>query len=324
MMKKLLMILALMLLTGGSALADEAETRDAYIGMWELRSLSLLGVELGAEELDYAVFLNIHEDDTCLLEMGESFAVVGVQYTDGVCSMQAPAGDIPLTLDEQGVMHLSITVDGLTMAMQLVRGEAAAASPEIMPYTGLWMMESAEMPGRRLTAGELGEITLSVYDDHSGMIMIPDGIGGCFRLMSVDGGIAMIDTDGLLYPITLENGQLRLTLVADGADIQCVMNRVGEAPVAAEDEQETEPAAEVQSAKDDAIEAAAASVAARRRVIVTADTARVRETPDISAELVKTAHQGDTFIYLDEIENWYIIECNGRKSYIHKGVSAIE
>ncbi|MBQ8555864.1 MAG: SH3 domain-containing protein [Clostridia bacterium] len=59
-------------------------------------------------------------------------------------------------------------------------------------------------------------------------------------------------------------------------------------------------------------------------VVVTADSGKIRTEASISGGLIKTAYKGETFVYVDEITDWYIIEVDGRTGYIHKGVSAIE
>lgn len=69
---------------------------------------------------------------------------------------------------------------------------------------------------------------------------------------------------------------------------------------------------------------AEAPVAPEKTVVVTGDSAKIRAEASVSGGLVKTATKGETFPYVDETGDWYVIDVNGRTGYIHKGVSAIK
>lgn len=339
-MKKLLILLLALLLGCGMAAAEEAY--EPYTGLWELRTLSLLGREMGAEELGYPVFLSFHDDDTCLLSMGEAFVVARLQYAKGQCLLQTATEAVPLIVDEQGEMSLSLKSDGLTMTLQLVPGEAEAVLPELLPFTGLWTLVRMEVGGTVQTVGANAGFTLQIYDDCAGLLTRLDESADMFRLVSVEGTAALLDMQGRAFPVTLEAGQLRFATPLGDSEVRYVLNRVGEAPViaeagqdaAAENEGDEAVADADHAVEDEALQAGAApaettepaetEAVVQKRVVVTADMARVRQKPDISADQVKVAYKGDSFVYLDEIPNWYIIECNGRKAYIHMGVTAIE
>lgn len=74
---------------------------------------------------------------------------------------------------------------------------------------------------------------------------------------------------------------------------------------------------------EDAADADAADEAAAR-VVITADSARIRTEQSISGGLIKTAYKGESFPCIGETNDWYVIEVNGRTGYVHKGVSAIQ
>lgn len=59
-------------------------------------------------------------------------------------------------------------------------------------------------------------------------------------------------------------------------------------------------------------------------VVVTADSARVRNKPDISAAELKLAHKGDRFELVRKEGAWYIVLVNGKQGYIHSGVTEVQ
>lgn len=58
-------------------------------------------------------------------------------------------------------------------------------------------------------------------------------------------------------------------------------------------------------------------------VVVTADTARIRHKPDISAWELKLARKGDKFELVRQEGAWYVVKVDGRQGYIHSGVTEI-
>jgi len=68
----------------------------------------------------------------------------------------------------------------------------------------------------------------------------------------------------------------------------------------------------------------AAPDAPEKTVVVTGDSAKIRTEASVSGGLVKTATKGETFPYVSETGDWYVIDVNGRTGYIHKGVSVIK
>jgi hypothetical protein len=58
-------------------------------------------------------------------------------------------------------------------------------------------------------------------------------------------------------------------------------------------------------------------------VVVTADSARIRNKPDISAWELKLARTGDKFELVRQEGAWYVVLVDGRQGYIHSGVTEI-
>jgi hypothetical protein len=74
-----------------------------------------------------------------------------------------------------------------------------------------------------------------------------------------------------------------------------------------------------------AAEAEAAALAAMKTyVVITAESGRIRKEASISGDMIRKAYEGETFELIREETDWYIIDVDGRKGYIHKGVSAIQ
>ena len=60
------------------------------------------------------------------------------------------------------------------------------------------------------------------------------------------------------------------------------------------------------------------------RVVITGDSAKVRTEASVSSGLIKTVYKGESFAYLGDSGDFYIIQIDGRTGYVHKGVSAIQ
>ena len=78
------------------------------------------------------------------------------------------------------------------------------------------------------------------------------------------------------------------------------------------------PASETVAGEQTAEESAA------QRVVITADSGKIRTEASISGGLIKTAYKGETFELIEQSGDWYIVNVNGRTGYIHKGVAAIQ
>lgn len=249
-MKKLLsLVLALAMCLGCCVMAQAAVETD-YVGCWELESMTMFGViTLTREELDYTVIVNIHEDDTMLLEMDDTFAIAKVNYADGMAYMVAGEDAMPLTIDAEGKLNMTLTVEEISMDMKMARREAPAADAAYAAYLGEWNLDHVSLFGLTMTAEDMGQIDLIAYDDGYGVIIM-EGELMSFKLVGEEGVVKMLDSEGLLYPLTVtEEGQLSFDLTAEGLTMTIVMNPasgkvVSDAPV-------SEPAAPAASSDVD-------------------------------------------------------------------------
>lgn len=56
-------------------------------------------------------------------------------------------------------------------------------------------------------------------------------------------------------------------------------------------------------------------------VVITAETALVRNGPSGASGYVLTAHQGEQFPYIGQSGDWYIIDCGGRAGFVSSSVA---
>lgn len=240
-MKKLLsLVLALAMCLGCCAMAQAAVETD-YVGCWELESMTMFGVlTMSREELDYTVIVNIHEDETMLLEMDDTFAIAKVNYADGMAYMVAGEDAMPLTIDAEGKLNMTLTVEEISMDLKMARRAAPAADAAYVAYLGEWNLDHVSLFGLTMGPEDMGQIDLIAYSDGYGVISM-EGELMSFKLVSDEGLVKMLDSEGMLYPLTInEQGQLSFDLTAEGLTMTIVMNAADgaavEAPV-------TEPAA---------------------------------------------------------------------------------
>ena len=55
--------------------------------------------------------------------------------------------------------------------------------------------------------------------------------------------------------------------------------------------------------------------------VVTADTARIRAEASLSGRLLYTAKKGESFVILEETDNWFVVLVNDEVGYLSKGVA---
>lgn len=250
-MKKLLAILVTLLLCLGCCAAlAESEVPAEYLGNWKLESISLFGIELGKEDLDYTVIVNIHEDNTIVFAKDENtFAVTQAVYADGVCCILLGEELMPLPLDENGLMNMTLTQDGLKLDMKLARtSEQPAVPAQVAPMLGRWEMDHVDMMGLKLTQEDMGEITVDVYADQYGALAMGEDFIGFRLLVAEDGSVSMIDSEQMVYPLAVnEQDQLVMTLKMEELTMEVVLNRVGEAVAVETEAVQTAPAAAVEA-----------------------------------------------------------------------------
>lgn len=67
-----------------------------------------------------------------------------------------------------------------------------------------------------------------------------------------------------------------------------------------------------------------AEESAAQRVVITADSGKIRTEASISGGLIKTAYKGETFELIEQSGDWYVVKVDGRTGYIHSGVAKIQ
>ena len=78
------------------------------------------------------------------------------------------------------------------------------------------------------------------------------------------------------------------------------------------------PASEAVAGEQTAEESAA------QRVVITADSGKIRTEASISGGLIKTAYKGETYELIEKSGDWYVIKVDGRTGYLHSGVAKIQ
>lgn len=243
-MKKILsLVLALVMCLGCCAFAQAATEAD-FVGCWELESMTMFGViTLSREDLDYTVVVNIHEDETMMLEMDDTFAIAKVVYADGKAYMVAGEEQMPLSIDAEGLLNMTMTVEEISMDMKMARRTAPVADAVFAPYLGEWNLDHVSLFGLTMGPEDMGRIDLIAYEDGYGVIDM-EGELMSFKLVNQDGKIQMLDGEAALYPLTItENGQLSFDLTAEGLTMTIVMNAADGAAVEAPVAEPAEPAA---------------------------------------------------------------------------------
>lgn len=238
-MKKLLAILAALLLCLGCCAAFAQTGLEEYTGYWKLETITLLGYEMTADEFDRVGFTSIHEDGMVVLSIAEGeFFTTTMHNRNGVCVLESAQGDMPVTIGENGWLRFDLTSEGMTMTLAFSRSTAPEIDPAIAPFVGEWKLEYATLGSMSLSADTLGEYVAHVYEDGYGVILA-DGDRISFQVEVQDGVVCWIDNEGTVDPIYMnEQGQACFDMTSDDTTITMVMNRVGAAATPAV----TEPA----------------------------------------------------------------------------------
>lgn len=211
----------------GAAQAPEGGP-EVFRGNWELYSISLMGVTLNRSELSYNVVCNIHEDDTAAFALGESYFVAPVSYEADACVLHEGSEVTRLTLDEEGMLCLTMTSDGVKMNLRMQRAAASAPAEEIAPMVGQWQLESAEAMGLHLSPEDTGDVSATIYADHYGLLRLGEETLGLL-LQAADGTVSILEEDGGRSGVCVDAaGRLviRRQDGADGAAITLTLRRV--------------------------------------------------------------------------------------------------
>lgn len=231
-MKKLLMpLLALVLCLCCCAAFAQSEIQDEFMGYWDLTGMTLMGIEMSDDNLSEDGFAAIHEDGMLIFSIdGKQLFTTQLQVKGGVCMMETLKGDLPVTIDDEGLLSFAMEADGVSLALRFARGAAPMLDAQIVPFVGQWRMEYTEMLGITLTEEDFGECTAAVYDDGYG-ILVSDGEFMVFTVKADENGVTWVDSEGQADPVRInEEGQLCFSLDVDGIPLTLVMNPVNAVP----------------------------------------------------------------------------------------------
>lgn len=228
-------LLAVLLMLLAGAVAEEAPAgAESFRGNWELYSISLMGVTLKRSELSYNVVCNIHEDDTAAFALGDSYFVAPVSYEEGACLLHDGSDVTRLTLDEEGLLCLTMTSDGVKMNLRMQRASASEPAAEIAPMVGQWELESATAMGLHLTQEDTGAVSVTIYPDHYGVLQLGGESLGLW-LQAENGAVVMLE-EGVRSPVHIDAaGRMVISRQEspDGAVITLMLRRIPTAAQAA-------------------------------------------------------------------------------------------
>lgn len=224
-MKKLMIVLlAVVMCLNMCAMCASAETDMAYVGAWKVESVSMLGLSLNKEDLDWTAEIYIYENGDCFLLKDGMVATPLLMPYEGAYALGSGEIQWPLKLNSRGLLELEMTVEGLVMDLTFARSELPVESDaQCLSYVGKWQMKYVDMLGFQLTSEDLGGVYMDVYDTGYGILKM-DGEPMGFQLINQDGQIWMRDSDGVLFPMAhMENGLVSFELAAEGLKMTFVM-----------------------------------------------------------------------------------------------------
>lgn len=168
MMKKLFaMLLALMLLLGLTAFAEE-EAYD-YTGLWVLTGVSASGVTVDPTAVCLDMTMELYEDGTCtLVALGEEEAGAWVQIEGGVAVTDADAMTMNLLLNEEGA--LTVEQDGAMMIFTQESYAMPLSGLTAADFNGSWEFVYADVSGQIVEAAALGEEIYITLQDGAGHV----------------------------------------------------------------------------------------------------------------------------------------------------------
>lgn len=230
-MKKLLMtLLALVLCLGCCAASAQSGIPDEYMGYWDLTSMNFMGIEMSDEALGEGGFALIHTDGMLIFSIdGEQVFTAPLQYKDGVCVMDTLEGELPVAIDDAGLLSFAMEADGMSIKLGYTRGAVPELDARIVPFVGEWRMAYAEIMGITMTEEELGECTAVIYENGYGSIAL-DGDFMVFAVKADENGVSWVDDQGQADPMLInEKGQVCFSLDVDGIPLTLVMDPVNAA-----------------------------------------------------------------------------------------------
>lgn len=173
-MKKLIvMLMALAMLLGMTAFAEEAFD---YTGEWMLTGAQASGVTVDPTALGLEMSMVIMEDGTCALySMGEEEAGTWVLIEGGIAVTDADAVAMNMLLNEEGA--LTTEQSGVTLIFTRMEYAMPLSGLTVADFNGNWVFVYAETMGQLVLAEEAGLAINLQLADGAGHIDITDANG---------------------------------------------------------------------------------------------------------------------------------------------------
>lgn len=224
-MKKLMaMLLSVVLCLGVCSFCAAEEMNPDYVGAWKLDSVSLMGVSLSKDELDWTSEMYIYKNGDCFFIKDDIIAVLPLVPQNGAYIINA--GDVvwPLMLNEQGLLELEMAVEGLVMDLTMARNlMPVETDAQCLSFVGDWRLNYVDLLGIQLGEEELGKVDMKIYDSGYGILNM-EGVSSAFRLILLEEQVLMLDSEGMTFPIRHgENGLIIFELIEEGLTMKFVM-----------------------------------------------------------------------------------------------------
>ena len=236
-MKKLLALLVALLLLGcGAALAEEAV--NPFLGQWEGVSASLMGLEFTLDELGWSGFtLHVGQDETRLTLDGETGSCRTVLEGDTLVLENGISCRL-----EDGFVFMTMISEGIRVTVKMERvGEVSAdvqptedlqAASDANPFLGEWEGKSLSLMGMEFAIEEVGWSVFELRVEQDVAYLNLDGEGGeCPTLYEGDSLIFTNNSKTLTCAIV--DGSMYMTMDMEGVEVIIRLERVGGAPAAA-------------------------------------------------------------------------------------------
>lgn len=226
-MKKLMAILLALVLCLGMCTANAEEKVDpAYVGAWDIYSVTLFGFTLMKEDLDWTMNLFIYENGDCFMLKDELVAGTKLIKSGSTYMMQGDGAPYPLVLDENGHLCMEMTTEDMTMDVVMAKTEMVVSpSEKVRAFAGQWKMKYVDLWGMQFTEEELGEVRMTIYESGCGTLSLDGDLTG-FRMAEKDGVVYMMDNE-VAYALELtEEGLVTFEMESEGITMKFVMEPI--------------------------------------------------------------------------------------------------
>ena len=226
-MKKLMAtLLALVLCLGLCTANGEEKVDPAYVGAWDIYSVTLFGFTLMKEDLDWSMNILIYGNGDCFMLQDELVAGTKVFKSGSTYMMQGNGVSYPMVLDENGYLCMKMTMDGTTMDVVMTKTEMVVSPSEtVRAIAGQWKMKYMDLWGVQLTEEDLGEVRMTIYESGYATLGL-DGELSSFRMAEKEGVVYLMDNEDAFALELTEEGLVTFELESEGIAIKFVMEPI--------------------------------------------------------------------------------------------------